>query len=491
MVVTQSPNRAVRRAAALGVVTATMLAVGAAPAGAATTPTATQNYLASAGGSALDLSVYLPVDVPGLTVNHHLDLTISLTNGTATLNSATRQISTTAQLANTTSPVLAGVLDRNTAANRGSAPERNSVLGPEALPGGLGTVAIGPVFSAAGHLTSGAIVAQSSSSLADLTLVPTGLPALAGVTKTLTTTVTQALGTAGSTASGATTTLTGAVNTAVNQLNSATSGAAAPVVQAVQGVESSLTGALASVQTTLSSLSAAPALLTLSAVDQNHEVSRSGTAITSASSAGIGNLNVLGGLVSLSGLGSSVVSTAGGVPGSARVTFPAQPVLRLSVANNALVFLIDSTGLHLQGALSAIPPTLQSTVNGALGDLTSLLNQIAGVAVTYGKGTSTAAPNGTFASGQISPTTVTITPAALKPLLPAGAPYFMQASLVPVHAAVTDQLVAAAAALPVAAVTPHALAFTGADLPLSGAVATALLGIGVGLSLVRRRRRLY
>lgn len=477
-------TRAALRATALGVAAGTLVVAAAGTAGAAGT---VQRYTSTAGGSALDLIVYLPVDVPGLTVNHKLDLSISLTNGTATLNGATRLIDTGADLTTTTSSVLGGVLNKQTSASGSDASQQTSIVGPESLPAGLGTVALGPVSSRTGSLTGTGLVAQSSSTLASLDLVPTGLPALSSVTKTLTSTVSQALGSASGGASSGAATLTSAVNGAINQLNSASQGAAAPVVQTVHTVESTLTSALSGVQSTLSSLSSAPALVTMTSVIQNHAITRAGNAVTAASAAGVGSLNVLGGLVSLTGLQSAVRATAGGVPGSASVTFPAQPLIRLSVANNALTFLIDGSGLHLQGDLSALPPALQNTVNGALGDLTSLLNQVAGVSVTYGKGTSSVSPDGTSASGQVSPTALTINPSVLKPLLPAGAPYFMRIEFVPVHAAVSNQLVAAGATTAVVSVN-HTLAFTGADLPLSGGVATVLLGLG--LVVLRRRRSL-
>ncbi|MHB8451988.1 MAG: hypothetical protein ACYDAQ_16310 [Mycobacteriales bacterium] len=474
------------RLTALALATGTLVVAAASGAGAATN---VQQFSAQAGGSALNLSVYLPVDVAGLTVNHHFDLSISLTNGVATLNGVTKVANTSATLASTTSSILGALVDKNTSASLSSPSESTSILGPETLPAGLGSVALGPVSSSVGSLTNSALVARSSSALDAITLVPTGLPAISSVTSTLTSTLNQALGTASSTANGAAGTLTNAINGAVNQLNTASQGATAPVVTAVKSVESTLTGALTSVEATLSSLTAAPALLSMTNVVQNHSITRSGDAITSSASAALGNLNILGGLVSLSGLDSAVTATAGGVPGSAHVTFPAQPVVKLSVANNALTFLIDSTGLHLQGALSAVPASLQSAVNGALGNLTSLLNQVAGVSVTYGKGTSQAAANGTFAAGQISSTAVTITPAVLKPLLPAGAPYFLQVSLVPVHASVANRLVPASVANPtiVPNIPTHTLAYTGADLPISAGIATGLAGLAL---VIRRRRRM-
>lgn len=470
------------RLSALALATGTLLVAAASGAGAATN---VQQFTAQAGGSALDLSVYLPVDVAGLTVNHHFDLSISLTNGTATLNGATKLANTSATLASTTSSILGALVDKNTSASLASPSASTSILGPETLPAGLGSVALGPLTSKVGALTNSALVASSSSALDNITLVPTGLPAISSVTSTLTSTLNQALGTASGTANQAAGTLTNAINGAVNQLNTASQGAAAPVVTAVHTVESTLTSALTSVEATLASLTSAPALLSMQNVVQNHSITRSGNAITSSASAELGNLNILGGLVSLTGLDSAVTATAGGVPGSAHVTFPAQPVLKLSVANNALTFLIDATGLHLQGALSAVPASLQSTVNGALNNLTGLLDQVAGVSVTYGKGTSQVSPDGTSAAGQISATAVTVTPAVLKPLLPAGAPYFLQVSLVPVHASVANRLVPASAVTPTIIPT-HTLAYTGADLPLSAGIASGLAGLAL---VIRRRRR--
>ncbi len=286
-------TRAALRATALGVAAGTLVVAAAGTAGAAGT---VQRYTSTAGGSALDLIVYLPVDVPGLTVNHKLDLSISLTNGTATLNGATRLIDTGADLTTTTSSVLGGVLNKQTSASGSDASQQTSIVGPESLPAGLGTVALGPVSSRTGSLTGTGLVAQSSSTLASLDLVPTGLPALSSVTKTLTSTVSQALGSASGGASSGAATLTSAVNGAINQLNSASQGAAAPVVQTVHTVESTLTSALSGVQSTLSSLSSAPALVTMTSVIQNHAITRAGNAVTAASAAGVGSLNPLGGL---------------------------------------------------------------------------------------------------------------------------------------------------------------------------------------------------
>lgn len=478
----RSDGRGVRLAA-LALASGTLVMAGAGGAAAATP--GTQQFTALAGGSALELKVYLPADVPGLTVNHLLDIKISLTNGTATLNGVTRAISTTANLANTSSTLLNGVLDKSTAASLGGATsQQTSVMGPQALPLSLGTVAVGPVSSAIGALTGADLIGKSSSQLVGLTLVPTGIPGATAVTAPLTSTVSQAV----STVNGTVGTLTTAVNGAVNQLNSAAQGAATPAVTAVQSVESGLTSALSSVQTTLANLSAAPALVTLTGVTQAHDMTRAGNAISAASSASIADLNVLGGLVSLQGLQSAVTATAGGTPGSAAVNFPAQPVLHLSVANGALSFLVDATGIHLQGALSAIPSSLQNTVNGALGDLNGLLDTVAGVHVTYGKGTSSVSPDGTAATGAVSATTLTVDPAVLHTagLIPAGQP-FMTVSFVPVNASVADRLVPAAVTPAVVITTPvHRLAYTGAELPLTAAVASALVGAA---AVLRRRRR--
>ena len=166
-------------------------------------------------------------------------------------------------------------------------------------------------------------------------------------------------------------------------------------------------------------------------------------------------------------------------------------MFKVDIANGALTALLDQNGLNVGGTVgSALPADLQSQVNGALNTVNGLLNEVAGVNVSMGKGQTQVAPDGTSAVAAVASTVLTVDPPALHgvvagqqtpaALLPAGKK-LLTLELVSANAAVANQLVAAPAA-PAAA--PAALPRTGGSLPL-GIAATVL----VGVALVIRRRR--
>ncbi len=113
--------------------------------------------------------------------------------------------------------------------------------------------------------------------------------------------------------------------------------------------------------------------------------------------------------------------------------------------------------------------------------MNDLLKTVAGVEVAYGKGSTAVAPNGTASRSEVSATTLTVNPAGIAALLPAGKK-FLTVKLVPASASASSQLVAAPVAAPVT--VPKSLPRTG-GFPLAGVVASAL----VGVAMVARRRR--
>ncbi|HVE74508.1 MAG TPA: hypothetical protein VNA30_05380 [Mycobacteriales bacterium] len=478
----------VGRLTALALATGTLVAAGAGAAGAATD---TRQLTADGKGAALELIINLPAAVAApLGLGTEIRQAISLTDGSVSNIGGVTGV-TTAVLGEGTTPVLSALLAKSTRAALGGKTEDRSEF-PVAIDQPGLKISLLPLSSKVADptTTTKGMLTQSSSGVARIAIGGLALPAAVdGLTKPVVQTLEQALGTG---SAGSVGSVTGVVNGALGDLNEATRSTPlpAPVAAAVEQATETLTTQLNGLNTTLLNLNAATELLTLDSIISDQLITRDGAAMTSKVTNTIKNVNVLNGLVKVNAISSEASATAGGTAGSAKAAAVA-PVLKVDVANGALTALIDDKGINLGGTVgSALPADLQGTVNGALTTVNGLLNSLAGVDVKISKGTTYAAPDGSEASADIAAAVLTVNPAPIAALLPAGKP-FLQLRLVSAQAAVGSRLVPAPPqGVPAAAPGTDrsfttSLPRTGAELPLTGVVATLL----VGAALVARRRR--
>jgi hypothetical protein len=483
----------VGRLTALAIATGTLVAAGSGVAGASSTDSAagTRQMTASGSGSALHLTINLPDAVAQVLGTPTIEQYISLTDGKiSTIGLPAAQ--TTAILGKGTTPVLSDLLNKSTSAILGGKTEDTSAspanidqpgFKVQLLP--LSSKVADPSKVIAGSL------AKSSSAIAHISIGGLPLSSLNAVTAPVQQVLGTALAPADSSSSQAAGAVTGAVDNALSALNNVTQGSSTPVTSVVQNqVDSAvatLTGAVNGLTSTLTGLKTDADLVSLDAVTSDQDITRKGDAVTSVVSNTVKNLSVLNGLVKISAITSQASATAGGKPGTALASTNA-PVFKVDVANGALTALLDQNGLNVGGTVgSALPPAVQGAVNTALDTVNSTLNQAAGIKVEIGQGATQTAPDGTSAVAKVAATKITIDPPALHglagapvALLPAGKK-FVTLELVSADAVAANQFVPATPLAP----APKALPRTGGNLPLTGALASLFVGVGL---VVRRRR---
>jgi hypothetical protein len=482
----------VGRLTALALATGTIVAASTGVAGASAAEN--RQMTATGDGSALKITLNLPEAAAALLGTSTIVQTISLTDGkisTVGLPAA----ETTAVLGKGNIPQVSDLLSSFTKASLGTKLEDTKAGLVDYNANGI-KLQVLPLTSKVADpskLATGTL-ASSSSAIAHIG-ISAPLAAANAVTAPVTAVLDTALNTANSTTSQATGAVTSTLTNAISTLNGATEAAGAPlpsdVQAAVDTAVGTLTNTLNGLTTTLSGLSSATELLSLDSITSDQAITRNGAALTSTVNNTVKNINVLSGLVKVEAVTSEAVATAGGVPGSAKATTNA-PVFKVDIANGALTALLDQNGLNVGGTVgSVLPADLQNTVNGALGTVNGLLNEVAGVDVAMGKGVTQTAPDGTSAAAAVASTVLTVDPPALHgivagvqtpvSLLPAGKK-FLTLELVSANAAVANRVVAENAVAPT--VLPKALPRTGGSLPLA-ALATVLLGA----AFIARRRR--
>lgn len=471
----------IARLTAIALATGTLVAAGAAPAGAAAAPTSLME--ASGKGSALTLTINLPAALAGTPLGTKIVQEISLTDGS--VSTVTEPLATTtAILGKGTTPVLSDLLNQSTRALLSG--EREQSTAAHSIDQNGLKLALLPLTSKVADPSVDGVLAHSSSGVARAAVAGLALPQLDAVTAPVADTLETALGTVGAEAPAAAGTVTETVNTAIDTLNAATGDAAAPVTapvqQAIDTAVADLTETLTDLTGTLDLLTSATELITLESIVSDQAISRKGSEVTSTVTNAVKDINVLNGLVKISAVESAATAVAGGKPGTGAASTKA-PVLDISLADGALTAILDENGLNVGGTVGdALPAELQGTVNDALAAVNATLAETVGLDVQIGKGATSVAPDGTSAAAAVSATTVTINPLGIAELLGAGTE-FMKLELVTANAGVSSQLVAPPAEVP--ATTPVSLPRTGGELPLTGAVATLL----VGAALVARRRR--
>ena len=469
----------VGRLTALALATGTLMAAGAGLASPASAAADARQMTADGTGSALTITINLPAAAAAVLGTSQIVQSISLTDGkvsTIGLPMAT----SSAVLGSGNIPKVSDLLAESTKAALGAKLEDTNPGLLDIDQSGI-KVSVLPLSSKVADPSKGdGVLAKSSSAVAHI-----GISAPIAAASSITAPVQGVLDTALSLTSGTTSssvatvadTLTGAIDT-LNKTASQTSAVTAPVQAAVD----SLTATLNGLTSTLNGLSATTNLVSLDAVTSDQTISRKGPVMTSNVVNAVKNLNVLNGLVKVDAITSQATATAGGAPGTAKAVTNA-PVFKVNIANGALTALLDQNGLNINALGTGLPAGLQDTVNGAVSSVNGLLNTVAGVNVAIGKGQTVTSPDGTSAVADVATTVLTVDPPVLHTagLLAAGKP-LLQLKLVSANAAATSRLVPAPAA---PAVTPVNLPRTGGQLPLTGAVATVLLGA----ALVARRRR--
>ena len=463
------------RLTALAIATGTLVAVSAAPAGAASAPES--RMTASGTGSALKITINLPAQLAAAGVPTKIEQTISLTDGTvSTVSEPLAQ--TTAVLGKGTTPVLSDLLNRVTTATLTGEREQKS-SGFEVNQGGV-KLSVLPLVSKVADPARDGVLATSNSGVARVAIGGLALPQLDAVTAPVIATLDTALGTG----TGAVDTVTGTVDSAIATLNGATDNGTAPVTAPVQAAIDEAVGTLTETLTdltgTLDLLAGATELVTIDSVISDQTISRKGPQVTSEVTNLVKGINVLNGLVKVSAVESAATAVAGGKPGTGSATTKA-PVLDVSIADGALTAIVDETGLNVGGTIgSALPAELQGTVNEALAAVNATLAETVGLDVQIGKGATSVSPDGTSSAAAVNATTITVNPLGIAEMLGAGTE-FLKLELVTANAAVGSQIVPLAVQ---PAATPVSLPRTGGETALA-AVAFMLIG---GALVVRRRR---
>lgn len=476
------------RLTALAVATGTLVATGAGTASAATAVD-TSKIVAAGDGAAIKITLNLPAQLAGALGTATIEQTISMTDGQVS-TVVTPLAETTAMLGKGNVPVLSELLAKATKASLTGKTE-------DSQPGLVDIDQLGiklkllPLTSKVAQPSLDGVISASNSGVASLRIGALGAGNLQSVTAPVQGVLDTALGTVDTAAGTATGTVGSALTGALDQLDAATDNASsplsAPAAAAVESVTATLENTLDGLIDTLGSLDAATDLVSMDTIISDQLISRKGDVVTSTVENTVKNLNVLNGLVSVEAITSKATAAAGGKPGTAAADTVA-PVLKVSVANGALTALLDENGLNLGGTVgSALPADLTGTVNDALDTVSGLLNELAGVDVVIGKGTTTVSPDGTAAAASVAATTLIVNPPVLATLLPAGKK-FLTVELVRANASAGTVLVAAPTT-PVTTVstpvnTPVSLPRTGGELGLAAA-ATVLMGV----ALVARRRR--
>ena len=469
------------RLTALAIATGTLVAVSAAPAGAASAPES--RMTASGTGSALKITINLPAQLAAAGVPTKIEQTISLTDGTVSTVSEPLAATTAILGKGTLSslPVLSGLLNKVTAASlTGEREQRSAAF--DVNDGGI-SLSVLPLVSKVADPAVDGVLATSNSGVARVAIGGLALPQLDAVTAPVIATLDTALG-AGGAATGAVDTVTETVDSAIATLNGATDNGTAPVTAPVQAAIDDAVGTLTETLTdltgTLDLLAGATDLVTIDSVISDQTISRKGQQVTSEVSNLVKGINVLNGLVKVSAVESAATAVAGGKPGTGSATTKA-PVLDVSIADGALTAIVDETGLNVGGTVgSALPAELQGTVNEALAAVNATLAETVGLDVQIGKGATSVSPDGTSSAAAVNATTITVNPLGIAEMLGAGTE-FLKLELVTANAAVGSQIVPLAVQ---PAATPVSLPRTGGETALA-AVAFMLIG---GALVVRRRR---
>ena len=474
----------IARFTALAVATGTLVATGVGPAAAADLTTTERFYDATGAGQVLRITLNLPAAVPGL-LPQKVVQDIVLTSGAARTGKTPAAVGGAFIGKDGSVALLQSLLDGRS----------ESSMDKQGVPFSLASIPANPLGLTGGLLTATSTVgdpnvdgpvSSNSSSIASLSLKGGG--ALDAVLAPLQDALEQALGaavpTAGSTGTPAspvapvTGTVTDVLGTVLDTLDGVTNDATAPVSDAVRAAVAQLTTAindlLADLTGEITAMSATDSLLDVKLIEATQQVTRTGQTVTSQATNNLVGIEVLGGLIDVSGIQSSAVASLGnGVTSSAATA----QVLKAQVGDLLSVTLTDKLEALLGGQAGAlIPADVLAQVNAALAQVTGLLADTLGLQVSQAKSSRTASAD--QASASVQAASLVLNP--LRSAVP-----LLQIDFVPAEAAVKAQSITRRVITPTTlTTTPTSLPRTGGSVPL--ALAGSVL---VGVALVARRRR--
>ena len=474
----------IARFTALAVATGTLVATGVGPAAAADLTTTERFYDATGAGQVLRITLNLPAAVPGL-LPQKVVQDIVLTSGAARTGKAPAAVGGAFIGKDGSVALMQSLLDGRS----------ESSMDKQGVPFSLASIPANPLGLTGGLLTATSTVgdpnvdgpvSSNSSSIASLSLKGGG--ALDAVLAPLQDALEQALGaavpTAGSTGTPTspvapvTGTVTDVLGTVLDTLDGVTNDATAPVSDAVRAAVAQLTTAindlLADLTGEITAMSATDSLLDVGLIEATQQVTRTGQTVTSQATNNLVGIEVLGGLIDVSGIQSSAVASLGnGVTSSAATA----QVLKAQVGDLLSVTLTDKLEALLGGQAGAlIPADVLAQVNAALAQVTGLLADTLGLQVSQAKSSKTASAD--QASASVEAASLVLNP--LRSAVP-----LLQIDFVPAEAAVKAQSITRRVITPTTlTTTPTSLPRTGGSVPL--ALAGSVL---VGVALVARRRR--
>ena len=474
----------IARFTALAVATGTLVATGVGPAAAADLTTTERFYDATGAGQVLRITLNLPAAVPGL-LPQKIVQDIVLTSGAARTGKAPAAVGGAFIGKDGSVALMQSLLDGRS----------ESSMDKQGVPFSLASIPANPLGLTGGLLTATSTVgdpnvdgpvSSNSSSIASLSLKGGG--ALDAVLAPLQDALEQALGaavpTAGSTGTPAapvapvTGTVTDVLGTVLDTLDGVTNDATAPVSDAVRAAVAQLTTAindlLADLTGEITAMSATDSLLDVGLVEATQQVTRTGQTVTSQATNNLVGIEVLGGLIEVSGIQSNAVASLGGGVTSSAAT---AQVLKAQVGDLLSVTLTDKLEALLGGQAGAlIPADVLAQVNAALAQVTGLLADTLGLQVSQAKSSKTASAD--QASASVEAASLVLNP--LRSAVP-----LLQIDFVPAEAAVKAQSITRRVITPTTlTTTPTSLPRTGGSVPL--ALAGSVL---VGVALVARRRR--
>lgn len=488
-------NGRVGRLTALALATGTLVAVGSSAATAATTTTVTDRIQAMGSGTVVHLHVALPsgVSIPG--VGNIIDQYISTTNGTVT-TVGNLGATSVARIGQGQVPVLSDILKGAAISDlAGKQSDKTAAFDGGVAALGLTAKILGADSKVANPKLDGTL-SQSNSTVTSIKMLNLlGLPALSVAAVPVQEALETTLGTVSETTSTATGTIVGVLDQAQATIASTTPAVAGTTQTVIDQTQTALQNLSSALQTQISGLDANTALVDLGVMTSDQKISRNGHQVTSTVSNKLAGLKLLGGLITVDTLISSATATAGGAPGTAEAIAGPAKVVSAKVADLLTLEVLGNTlNVKLGGTLGeAIKGTgLESQVNAVLKQVTALLTTTLGLSVTGGEAVAPKPPaDGTSALAVAGAATVSLMPDALKAMMPAGEKHLLRLELVRAEAAVGAQVIKNTTTTKTnPAGTPISrevsLPRTGANLPLTGAVAVVL----VGLAMVARRRQL-
>jgi hypothetical protein len=484
-------NGRAARLTALALATGTLVAAGAGSAGAANTTKTT--YTATGGGSVIRLTVNLPVALPGIGSSITQDLV--LTGSNVRTGDLAAAVSTSILGANGNVPIVSGLLQKSVRAEYGKPAPAPVNAFPDLSALGITGKLLALKSSALNPNVDGE-VAHSVSSVANLRIDGAGnLQALLdALTTQLSGVINQAIGTlpGGSSSSGTTapvtSTVTGLLGSVTDQLNALTNNTTKPLSdaakQAINTIIEQLNALPALLTAKLKATATDTSLLKIKLIESEQTITRHAGVVTSTADQSLVGISVLGGLVTVDGLSSSAAAALGN--GISTATPKAVGSSKLLHVNAANLLTVDVTnGLTAALGSTALPPEVVTAVNGALAQITTLLNGVLG-ATLVGPAVTENITTADKASSAVSAARLTVNPTLPGLNKPLFAKPLVDVQFVPASAQVLkSEAQIKPQVTPAKTISTTAFGPTGADLPLTGTVAAALMGVAY---MVRRRR---